>query len=503
MGNKLVKNIVFGFGSQFIIIVLGLIVPRIMITGYGSDINGLTGTITQVFTYVALLEAGIGQAARNSLYGPIAKRDRSEISYVLSSAQRYYRRITLYYGIGVIVLAFILPFLLKTNITKIVVSLIVICEGMSGVFNFYFIQTPTSLLIADGKGYINNGVNAINRTMSYIAKIVMASIGAHIIILEIVYFLITICKTIFYQQYIRRNYSWIDYKKAPQNAKLKDRNAYVVAEIAWTLFSSTDLIVLSVFVSTEMSSVYSIYNMIFNNLHILLNAIYTSVIYILGRTYYEDIKRYTRLHDGFTSVFVGIMTSLMCASYCLIIPFVKLYTRGVSDVEYIYPNIPIYFCLIQLLSWSRFVSGNLTCIAGYAKETGKVSVIEALINIIVSIALVPKMGITGVLIGTVVALPPKVIYCNYICEKKILKRSPKKYLSILCVNYFMFGLVVVLNNWVQITALNYTSFFLQAIVITSICMLSSIVFNIFANRDCLYIIKLLINKIKPGSKASY
>lgn len=503
MGNKLVKNVVFGFGSQFIIIILGLIVPRIMITGYGSDINGLTGTITQIFTYVALLEAGIGQAARNSLYGPIAKHDKSEISYVLSVAQRYYRRITLYYGIGVAILACVLPFLLRTSTSKIVVSLIVICEGMSGVFNFYFIQTPTSLLIADGKGYVNNGVNAINRTMSYLAKIIMASIGAHIVILEIVYFVITICKTVFYQTYIKRNYSWIDYKKAPKNAKLKDRNAYIVAEIAWTLFSSTDLIVLSIFVSTEMSSVYSIYNMIFNNLHILLNAVYTSVIYILGRTYHEDIRKYTKLHDGFTSVFVGIMTALMCVSYCLIIPFVKLYTRGVTDVEYVYPNIPIYFCLIQLLSWSRFVSGNLTCIAGYARETGKISVVEALTNIVVSIALVSKLGIVGVLIGTVVALPLKVIYCTFICEKKILKRSPKKYLTILGANYFMFALVVLLNNWVQIVAPNYTSFFLQAVIITLICLLLSALFNIFANRDCLYIAKMLFDKVRTARKASF
>lgn len=494
MNNRLVKNVVFGFGSQFIIIILGLIVPRIMITGYGSDINGLTGTITQIFTYVALLEAGIGQAARNSLYKPIAEHDESGISYVLSVAQRYYRRITVFYGVAVVILACVLPFLLRTNTSKLVVSFIVICEGMSGVFNFYFIQTPTSLLIADGKGYVNNGVNALNRTMGYLAKIVLASIGAHIVILEIVYFSITICKTLFYQFYVRKKYSWIDYSKAPKNAKLKDRNAYIVAEIAWTLFSSTDLIVLSIFVSTKMSSVYSVYNMVFNNLHVLLNAVYTSVIYVLGRTYHENIKRYTKMHDGFTSVFLGLMTALMCVSYFLIIPFIKLYTRGVTDIEYVYPSIPIYFCLIQMLSWSRYVSGNLTCIAGYAKETGKISVVEAITNIVVSIILVPKLGISGVLIGSVVALPLKVLYCTYICENKILKRSPGKYLAILGINFLMFGLAVIINSKIQIIAPSYTSFFLQAVILTVLCLLVSAVLNTIVNRDCLSIMKIAFSK---------
>ena len=73
--SKLLKNVITGFGGQFIAIILGLIVPRLFITSYGSDINGLLGTITQIFTYMALMEAGIGQAARNELYMPIAQKD--------------------------------------------------------------------------------------------------------------------------------------------------------------------------------------------------------------------------------------------------------------------------------------------------------------------------------------------------------------------------------------------------------------------------------------------
>lgn len=58
--NKLFKNIITGFGGQLIAIALGLMVPRLFITSYGSDVNGLLSTITQIFTYMALLEAGIG-----------------------------------------------------------------------------------------------------------------------------------------------------------------------------------------------------------------------------------------------------------------------------------------------------------------------------------------------------------------------------------------------------------------------------------------------------------
>ena len=70
MGAK--RNAVTGLITQLIIIALGLIVPRIMITNYGSDTNGLTNTLTQIFSYIALLESGIGQSTRNALYKPIS-----------------------------------------------------------------------------------------------------------------------------------------------------------------------------------------------------------------------------------------------------------------------------------------------------------------------------------------------------------------------------------------------------------------------------------------------
>ena len=123
--SKFIKNVVFGFGGQLIILALGLIVPRMMISSYGSDVNGLVSTITQIFSYMALLEAGIGQAAKNALYKPIIKNDKNGISEVASIARSYFRRITLFYGIGVILLSVLLPLILKTDVDYLTVFLIV------------------------------------------------------------------------------------------------------------------------------------------------------------------------------------------------------------------------------------------------------------------------------------------------------------------------------------------------------------------------------------------
>ncbi len=481
----------FGFGGQLIILALGLIVPRMMISSYGSDVNGLVSTITQIFSYMALLEAGIGQAAKNALYKPIIKNDKNGISEVASIARSYFRRITLFYGIGVILLSVLLPLILKTDVDYLTVFLIVFFEGMSGVVTFYFIQTQTVILMADGRGYVNNGVTVVNKSLSYGVKIFMAYFGMNIAFLQLIYFLITIVKVFFYTFYFRKNYPWLHYRKTPRSVKLKDRNSFIITELAWTLFSSTDMIVLSMFVSTQLASVYSVYNLIFTSLNVLLNAVYTSVNYMLGQTYHKDRALYPKVHDSFMSLFVGSMTIMVSIAYVLILPFVQLYTRGVNDINYIYAAMPVLFSMVQLLSWSRNVTGNLTGVAGYAKQVSIISLIEAFTNIIASVVLVFFFGIIGVLFATVIALPIKVIYCAYLADKKIMNRSYWNTIKILGSNYALFAVVAVISQFFELPIHSYLDLILYGIPVGIVCAVLGVAVNLLVNPYCLKLAKQL------------
>lgn len=483
------KNVATGFGGQLIAIILGIIVPRIFISNYGSDINGLISTITQIFTYLALLEAGIGQSAQNALYKPVREKNKNEINQICSCASMYFRRLTVYYGIGVILLAVLLPYALKTNVDSITIFLIVVLEGLSGVFSFYYIQTPSILLAVDGKSYVNNEITLLNKILGYTAKILMASFGVGIVYVQLAYFFITIAKVVFYRIYFKRHYVWVNLNDSGRNIKLPDRNSYIITEICWTVYSSTDMIVLSTFVSTELSSVYGVYNMIFSNINILLNAVYNSSKYLLGQTYHESIEKYEVIHDAFTTIFLGIMTVLMSVCYVLAPPFISLYTRGISDINYIYPSLPLLFCLVQILSWSRFVGGNLTGIAGYAKQTSYISLIEAIMNVVLSIILVHKYGIVGVLFATVIALPLKVVWCTYVSDKKVMHRSYKKTFSILGINYLFFGGVVLLSRYYKPVITSYSQFILWGFILCILFGVIGLGINFAINKNCWQVVK--------------
>lgn len=496
--NVIMKNAISGFICQIIILLLGFIVPRIIILNYGSDVNGLFSTITQIFTYMSLLEAGIGQATRNLLYKPFKSKDKNKISDISSLSQKYFKKITYYYFIGIILVSLIMPFIIKSQINRNDIFLCFLFQGLSGCISFYFIQTQTIILSVDGKGYVNNYINVINQILSYGSKILLALLGVNIVFIQIVFFIITIIKVLWYRFYFIKKYDWIDFTRKTNKHKLKDKNSFIISEISWTIFSSTDMIILSIFVSTKISSVYYIYSLIFSSVSLLLNSVYNNINYILGREFHNDLKRYEKIHDLFNTIFMGMITILISTAYVIAIPFVKLYSNGINDVNYIYEQLPLLFSAVQILSWSRYITGNLTAVAGYAKKTSYISLIEAVVNIILSLILVSKYGIVGVLIATVTALPLKVVYCTYLSDKKILKRKMFKTYKILLINYIVFFINLILLNIINkyefIKISSYKDLVVFSIIVMIIVTIIEMIINIIFNYDNIKYIKKYLGK---------
>ena len=185
--SKAKKNVVVGFTGQLIILLLGMVFPRVILKNYGSDANGLISTITQIFSYMALLEAGIRQAAKNELFKCIAKKDEEQISVVATTAKRYFQRVTVLYGIGVIILSVMAPVFVVSNLDKEVIFFAAFFEGMAGVLSFYFVQTPSSILSAFGEDYVNTTVEVFNKGISYLVRIGLATVGASLFLLQFSY----------------------------------------------------------------------------------------------------------------------------------------------------------------------------------------------------------------------------------------------------------------------------------------------------------------------------
>ncbi len=478
---KATVNILTGMGSQLVLIIMGIIIPRLVLTHFGSDVNGVLSTISQVFVYVGLLEAGIGQATRNALFQPLTENDKNSLLRVMTTSKKYFQKVTSIYILIVIAIAIFLPFVLNTGMEKKIVFFIVILEGFSNALPFYFTETEKQLINVEGKYYVISNINLIIRMMMYGIKIVLIILGMDIVLIQFGYFIVSLFQVFLYKCYFKRCYGWVTYKSEVDESLLQDRNGYMASEFAWTVFSSTDMIVLSMFASTSLASVYSVYNMVFSYLCAFMEAVYGGLTFLLGQSFHENKQKYIKIHDTMELAITTIICAAMSICCFLIIPFVRLYTRGVTDVEYIIPSIPILFGLIQILSWARKVCGNLTALAGYAKQVGKISLIEAFLNIILSIVLVNFMGIYGVLLATVVTLLFKTIYLYIKANRNILKRSLLPSMKNLVVNVSCFLICIFISNKVDLKIDTYSKFFMCALLISIIIIIVFGVINIITN----------------------
>lgn len=486
---KAVKNILYSFLVKLLTFAIGIVIPRLIIVGYGSEINGLLQTISNIYSYLALIMAGVGTAAIQGLYKPISENNKRQISAVLVETRQYFRKLVRWYAIGALIFAFIFPLLVQSTINTRIIVAVILVEGLSSSLTYYYTYTVQALLSADGRDYIIQIVQFVVFLITSAVKIGLVLLSVNIVILEIAYLLINILQITMYQIYIRKKYDWIDWNESADTEVLKNRKFFLMNGIAWTVFSSTDTIIISTFCGLMFSSVYALYNMIFSNLNLVIAIVYNSVYFILGQVYHENKEKYLILHDGFESLITGFVFALLSVAYILILPFFRLYTRGITDINYIDSYLPLLFCMVHILSNCRMISGNLINLTNNPKMINKASIAEVIINLSLSIILVKWIGIYGVLIATILALGFKTNYIVITANKKILNRKPLRTYITFCVNIFMFIGCVFFTKYVDLEIKDYKIFFIYAIPLTIvICVLYigvNIITNYSATKECI------------------
>lgn len=448
-GSLVAKNIIYGFGSKFIILILGVVIPRIVIISYGSEINGFLSTITQIFTYFALLEAGIGNATINALYIPIEKQNYDDINIVVSQAKKYYHKATIIYMIVVVAFAIIYPFVMSSDLDKVLMIKVILIQGVPNAISYYFCAVYEQLLMADGKRYISENIQLILHIFTFVMKIVLILNGFNVVIVQLAFFIITLIKIPTIILYCKYRYPWLSFSEEGNKNVLSERGAFVVHEVSATIFSNTDVFVVSVFCGFEAASIYTVYNMIFSSLNSLLNTANGGLGFILGQNLNKPLDNLRKIFDVYSIIYIYIYFVIMTSATIFSIPFVKLYTHGINDVNYVIDWIPVLFGVISVMSGARAIPARLITVSGHAKNTQIRSLVEMIINLLCSIILVMYFDIYGVLMGTIIALMYRmndiIIYAN----KKILKRSSKKTYICLAIYFLIFFSVIYVAKDIQ------------------------------------------------------
>lgn len=494
MNNKrALVNTISSFFIYGVLLIFNIFSSRFVLISFGSEANGLLASVNQVFAYIALLEAGIGTATVTALYKPLSDKNNLSTAEVLSSSRSYYRKSAIWYFVCVIVASFVWPLVVDSEIPYFTIWGIIFFQGVSGVITFWFTSTIVNYLVASGRNYVNNNVHAIVTFLTYALKILICFTGANIVFISVSMVVVNAVKCLFYIIYMKRICPEFFEKRKCDLELLKQRNSFLIHEISGVIFSSTDTIVISIFCSLAEASVYSVYSLVLVALNGIIGQVVNGTYYILGDSYAKDKENYKKVHDTYNGMYIFAVFVIFTVAYLLLVPFISLYTQGVTDANYVDYKLPILFVLIQLLSACRTIADKIIKISLHAKQTISRTITESIINLTVSLILVNFIGIYGVLIGTIVALLYRtndmIIYAN----KKILNRSPWNEYKLHIPNFITFFLVVFLSRFITIEASSYLQLVLIAIVtIIAVAVLYGAI-NIVINYKT---IKLFILKRK-------
>lgn len=492
-------NAIFGLLSQIISIALGIIIPRLVIVNLGSESNGLLSSINQALVYLNLLEAGIGTATLQALYRPVAQKNHEDINHVMSATNLYYRKVGKYYFLAACGLSAIFPFVVHSSLSPWIIVSVIMLSGLSQVINFFFQGKYRILMQAEGKSYILTNLGTIVNTFSSIGKIILLLNGANIAVLQLMYFGFSVLQMIYITRYIRKNYQWLDLSVKPDYEAISQKNSVMVHQISGLIFENTDVLVLTVVCGLKTVSVYSMYVMLFGMVGTAISTINSSVSFAMGQAYNTDKKYFSKLYNIFETYNMSLTFSLYCVANIFILPFLRLYTKGVSDVQYVDHLLPYLFIMTYLLSNGRSAAQRVIEYAGHFKLTQNRSIIESAINICVSLVCVFKFGIYGVLFGTIAALFYRTNDMILYSSHKLLKRSAKNTYFKWILNFILFAVIMFVSNKLfDITMLNSYIMIIIYAAITGVVVVAAffVMGSVIDKESYLYCRDFIVGKIK-------
>ena len=471
--------------QQAVNVAVAFIIPRFLITAYGSEINGLIVSITQFISYFILVEAGISGASIYSLYKPLAEKNITAINGILSASRKFYLKSGYIFIIFVTLLALFYPLLINSlSLSNFQIVIIVFCIGAGGTMDFFTLSKYRVLLTADQKSYVISTATIISSIIKIILVIIFALYKLDIVWLQIFLILSIFSRSIILWFYTKKHYTYLDFTVKPNNEAIKDRWNVLYLQLLGSAQISAPIIIATIFTSLYQVSVYSIYNMIIGGISGILGIFISGLAASFGDVIAKnEQKTLQKSHQEFELFYYMIITVVYSVSLLLIIPFIQLYTKGVSDVNYILPLLSYLFVFNGLLFNLKTPQGMLVISAGMYKQTKWQSTIQAALILIIALPLTHFIGLYGILIGLICSNIYRDVDLLFFIPKYITKLNYKHTLKRMLLVLFNFMLISLFMILIKIKCDNFLDWILYAFIITIIVSIWVFITNFILDKN--------------------
>ena len=444
----------------------------VILNAYGDKINGIVQVALQISAYLILFQSGMAAAYQYKMYAPLSEGNDSRVSSLFSGLQRSMLKVS---GKMLLVAVVVIPaysaLLLNQGVEYLDTLFILGVIGVRITVPYFFTLPERCLIDIKEKKYIIIAVEGVKDCLTLCTEILLIKFTAIplplVLSVNFVYLGIT---KIFYLRLIRKFYGKsFSLKSLPEYASSTMSKAVYAHQISTMATSNTDNVVLSILSSLKNVTIYSAYATLVAYPTVVISRIIEGMRASLA-------LKITRNDDNSYLAFREMMAfALLCV--CTIVPvFLQLANPFVSlwiGTQYSVPFFPLLmFGLILANNFIMPVIYAARDARGLYRESRNFTIVQAVVNVVVSVSLVIPFGIIGVLSGTIAALYLILLPYNInLVYAKVFGRRAAAYIDLLAAagicaaSYFVSGLVL---NYLPQSDGGWMAFFRDAAVCTAI-----------------------------------
>ena len=471
--------------------------PRYILSYYGSTVNGLVSSVQQLLGLISFCELGVGAVVQSALYKPLADNDDVLTSKILISARKFFDKVGIILTVYVVFLAAFFPLSQRSEFDYLSTMFLVLAMSISYFAQYFFGVRDQLLVNADQRSYIQLFYQSLTIVINTALSIVIIKRGASMQIVKLVTSLVYLIRPIGLAVYVKRNYK-IDYTLKLTEEPIQQKWNGLAQHFASVVLQNTDTVVLTFFSTLINVSIYNVYNLVVTGVKQIVLSITTGIQSLFGNMLAKEETVLLGKTFGCVEWLLHTITVLVFTiTGLLIVPFVQIYTQGITDADYI---VPVFAVLITCATASyclRLPYSMMVLAAGHYKQTQNSAIIEMILNVVISIGLVFWLGLIGVAIGTMISMTYRTVYyAVYLC-KNILGRRFALFIKHIFVDIGTVICMAAATFWIKLSAVNYFAWIIMALECGGICLVVSIIINwVFYRKTLKNAVRLLFRKQK-------
>lgn len=479
-----ILTLVVSIVNSIISVLFSLIYNNYLIRIYGSQVNGLISTLTQFVSLFSIVEGGFTTAAVVATYSPIVNKDYERLNSILYTTKKTYLKMGAIITVLVISSGSIYINFIDSPFNQLETFILLLLSALVTASSLCFLSKYTVLLQGDNKEYIQVFLTLIARIITWSLSIYLMLTRTSIIVVYAINLFNIVLNVLLLAWYEKRKYPYITYKGQFQANLIKGTKDVLFQKIANTVFTSTDLILISSCISLASASVYNVYFQVFKSVLTLLSSVAQAPFNSFGHLVKEEstgekLREYFNIYQHLVLI---ISTILLTVTGILIIPFIKIYTAKISDFNYVYPSLALLFFSQIFMQIINRPYGTILNATGNFKMQNIQCGLAAVVNIIVSISFIPLLGLNSIILGSVVGTLIILVMNVWQAYKNVLRQSASNTWRNIIANYILSILMITITLYLGLSATSYSGLFLLAIAVTIISGMVFIALNLLIDR---------------------